>query len=503
MYEINPDFNSFRRNYLKRKNQLFWKVFKSDLDTPVSAYLKLCENSNKKNCFLLESVQDGSYRGRYSIIGMLPDIVWKSIQNQVFLKKVYKKNNYIKVNKKPLLSLKELIDNSKVEFPNFLPPMSTALIGYLGYETIEQFEEIPERKSSDFKLPDGFFIRPTIMAIFDNLKNQLIITTPSWYEENLNLKIEYSKKIKLINTIREILENPVKKIKRKNYTNKIKPKSNISKDKFLNIINIAKEHIYKGDIFQVVLSQRFKAKFTPPPFELYRSLRSLNPSPFLFFLNFEDEEFGNFSLVGSSPEILIKLEKNKVTVRPIAGTRPRGKNKNEDEKNRDDLLADPKELSEHLMLLDLGRNDVGRVSKIGTVKVTEKMLVEYYSHVMHIVSNVEGEIKSKKNILNTLMSGFPAGTVSGAPKIRAMEIINSLEPTSRGIYAGCVGYFSGNGDMETCIVLRTAILQEQNMYVQAGAGIVADSNPEKEYQETINKAKALFMAAEKALEKEK
>tara|TARA_B100001989_G_C24538535_1_gene466052 strand:+ start:782 stop:2293 length:1512 start_codon:yes stop_codon:yes gene_type:complete len=502
MYEANPGFNLFKQNYLKRKNQLFWRVFKSDLDTPVSAYLKLCQNTNKKNCFLLESVQDGSFRGRYSIIGMLPDLVWKSVQNETFLKEACKNKEYIKVKKTPLASLKLIIEKSKVDFPDFLPPMSTALIGYLGYETIEQFEKIPKRKLSDLKLPDGFFIRPTIMAIFDNLKNQLTITSPFWYEKNLNLKKEYSKKLELIDSIRKSLMIPFKNIKSTYSVNKINPKSNITKNKFLNIVKQAKEHIYKGDIFQVVLSQRFKTRFNPPPFELYRSLRSLNPSPFLFFLNFEDKEFGNFSLVGSSPEILVKLEKNKVTVRPIAGTRPRGKDKNEDEKNKKDLLADPKELSEHLMLLDLGRNDVGRVSKTGTVKVTEKMLVEYYSHVMHIVSNVEGTIKSKKNILNTLMSGFPAGTVSGAPKIRAMEIINDLETSSRGIYAGCVGYFSGNGDMETCIVLRTAILKNKTMYVQAGAGIVADSNPEKEYQETINKAKALFKAAEDAMEKE-
>ena len=273
-----------------------------------------------------------------------------------------------------------------------------------------------------------------------------------------------------------------------------------STEKEKNRVHLAKEHIFNGDIFQVVLSQRFKAKFNLPPFELYRSLRSLNPSPFLFYLNFHDNEYGNFSLVGSSPEILVKLEGNQVTIRPIAGTRPRGKNNKEDEEYKQDLLSDPKELSEHLMLLDLGRNDVGRVSKPGTVKVTEKMLVELYSHVMHIVSNVQGKVKSKNSILNILMSGFPAGTVSGAPKIRAMEIINQLEPSSRGIYAGCVGYFSGNGDMETCIVLRTAIVKNKNMYVQAGAGIVADSKASKEYDETVNKAKALFKAAEDAME---
>ena len=500
MYEIKPEFDSFKKNFDLKKNQLFWKIFKSDLDTPVSAYLKLCQNNNLKNSILLESVQDGSYRGRYCVIGMLPDLIWKSIENQVFIKQLSKGNNFLKSTTKPLESLKSIIKESKVNFPKFLPPMSSALIGYLGYETIEQFETLPKRKLNELNLPDGFFIRPTVMAIFDNLENILIITTPSWYKKDLNLKKEYKQKIDLIEKIRANLNKPIKVLKTKLKKTKINPKSNISKNRFIEMVNKAKEHIYNGDIFQVVLSQRFKAEFKLPPFELYRSLRSLNPSPFLFYLNFQDNEHGDFSLIGSSPEILVKLENGEITIRPIAGTRPRGKSKKEDEKNKKELLADPKELSEHLMLLDLGRNDVGRVSKPGSVIVTDKMLVEFYSHVMHIVSNVQGKVKSKNNILNILMSGFPAGTVSGAPKIRAMEIINKLEPVSRGIYAGCVGYFSGNGDMETCIVLRTAILKKQHMYVQAGAGIVADSKPEKEYEETENKAKALFKAAENAME---
>ncbi len=499
MDEISPNFNNFKKNFKQKKNQLFWKVFKSDLDTPVSAYLKLCQNKNLKNTFLLESVQDGSYRGRYSVIGMLPDLIWKNVKNQVYVKEIEKSKVFTKSYLKPLQSLRNLIKISKIDFPEYLPPMSSALFGYLGYELIDQYENLPERKSNDLKLPDGFFIRPTIMAIFDSLKNKLIVTSPSWYKNDLNLKKEYKKKNDLIEKIRASLEEPIKiRDKKAKYKN-IKPKSNLSKSKFVQMVKLAKEYIFNGDIFQVVLSQRFQTEFSLSHFELYRSLRSLNPSPFLFFLNFYDNEHGNFSLVGSSPEILVKLQKGKVTVRPIAGTRPRGKNRKEDEKFKKELLNDPKELSEHLMLLDLGRNDVGRISKPGTVKVTEQMIVELYSHVMHIVSNVEGKVKSN-NILNILMSGFPAGTVSGAPKIRAMEIINKLEPCCRGIYAGCVGYFSGNGDMETCIVLRTAILKNQEMYVQAGAGIVADSNPYKEYEETINKAKALFKAAENAME---
>ena len=273
--------------------------------------------------------------------------------------------------------------------------------------------------------------------------------------------------------------------------NSPKPKSNTTKSQYFTMVKKAKKYIRDGDIFQVVPSQRFSIPFTKPPFNLYRSLRRLNPSPFLFFMN-----FGNFSIVGSSPEILVRLKDNQVTIRPIAGTRKRGSNKSEDRKLSEELLKDPKEISEHLMLLDLGRNDIGRVSKIGTVKVTHQMVVEYYSHVMHIVSNVVGQLKTKLKALDALIGGFPAGTVSGAPKIRAMEIIEELENSQRGVYAGAIGYFSCNGEMDTCIALRTAVIKNKTMYVQAGGGIVADSDPKKEYEETRNKAKALLFAAE-------
>ena len=310
------------------------------------------------------------------------------------------------------------------------------------------------------------------------------------YEKDYEFIVNYLKK--LIN----IINSPLKYKRKKTIDKFVKPKSNIKKNTFLKMVKKAKKYIYEGDIFQVVLSQRFKTKFLLSPFELYRALRSLNPSPFLFYFNLEESLKEKFSIIGSSPEILVKLQDKQITIRPIAGTRKRGKNLNEDLKLKKDLLSDPKEISEHLMLLDLGRNDVGKMAKVGSVKVTEKMKVELYSHVMHIVSNVVGMAKSTKNLVEILMSGFPAGTVSGAPKIRAMEIINELEPDSREIYAGCVGYFSANGDMETCITLRTAIVKNNEMYVQAGAGIVADSVPEKEYLETINKSAALFKAAE-------
>ncbi len=495
---IQPSKKEYLEYIKKKKNVLVWKKINSDLDTPVSAYLKLCKD--KSNSFLLESVQDGTHRGRYSVIGMSPDKIWMCEKGIAFLNNG---KSIQEMKEPPLISLKKLINESRIEFPKILPPMSAGLVGYLSYETIEQYEKLPPRKKSNLNLPDGFFIRPTVMAIFDSIKNEVIISSPIWYTKKINKNKSFKNASILINECIEKL-NTSYRITNNNSLRNNKftlPKSNLSKSKFVDMVKKAKELIFSGEIFQVVLSQRFNAKYTLPPFELYRSLRSLNPSPFLFFLDLEDLKNRKVSLIGSSPEILVKLDKNQVTIRPIAGTRPRGKDLAHDLKLKKDLLKDPKELAEHLMLLDLGRNDVGKVSKVGSVKVTEKMKVEFYSHVMHIVSNVIGNAKNKNDIINILMSGFPAGTVSGAPKIRAMEIINELEPEPRGIYAGCVGYFSANGSMETCIVLRTAIIKDKIMHVQAGAGIVADSNPKKEYEETINKAKALFKAAEMSLKR--
>ncbi len=492
---IFPTKNEFLSKFKRKENQILWTTLKSDLDTPVSTYLKLCEK--KTNSFLLESVQDGTYRGRYSIIGFDPDLIWTCKKGIAYKKKLKKKNSkFIKDDKKPLLSLQNLINSSKINLPKHLPPMSAGLIGYLGYETIEQYEKLPKRKKNIINIPDGFFIRPTTLAIFDNIKNEITLISPYWYHNENEFINDYKKISTNLKKLKTLINNPLQYKTKKLIKKFIKPKSNIKKNTFLEMVKKAKKYIYEGDIFQVVLSQRFKAKFLLSPFELYRSLRSLNPSPFLFYMNLEETIQESFSIIGSSPEILVKLKNNEITIRPIAGTRKRGKDHKEDIKLKKDLLSDPKEISEHLMLLDLGRNDVGKMSKVDSIKVTEKMNVELYSHVMHIVSNVVGIAKSTKNIVEILMSGFPAGTVSGAPKIRAMEIINELEPDARGVYAGCVGYFSANGDMETCIALRTAIVKNKEMYVQAGAGIVADSVPEKEYVETLNKSAALFKAAE-------
>ena len=492
---IYPKKSDFLKRTKKQNNQLLWTTLKSDLDTPVSTYLKLC--NKKTNSFLLESVQDGTYRGRYSIIGFDPDIIWKC-KNGIAYKKIIQKNigKFIKETHKPLISLQDLINSSKIKLPSHLPPMSAGLIGYLGYETIELYEKLPPRKRNSINVPDGLFIRPKTLAIFDDIKNEITLINPYWYQNNQNYEKDYEFIVNYLKKLINIINSPLKYKRKKPIDKFVKPKSNIKKNTFLKMVKKAKKYIYEGDIFQVVLSQRFKTKFLLSPFELYRSLRSLNPSPFLFYFNLEESLKEKFSIIGSSPEILVKLKDKQITIRPIAGTRKRGKDLNEDLKLKKDLLSDPKEISEHLMLLDLGRNDVGKMAKVGSVKVTEKMKVELYSHVMHIVSNVVGMAKSTKNLVEILMSGFPAGTVSGAPKIRAMEIINELEPDSREIYAGCVGYFSANGDMETCITLRTAIVKNNEMYVQAGAGIVADSVPEKEYLETINKSAALFKAAE-------
>ena len=382
--------------------------------------------------------------------------------------------------------------------PEFLPPMAAGLVGYLGFDTIRLSENIINKNPSKLKLPDGIFIRPTIMLIFDSVKDNITLVTPIFLKNknNKNIKILYEEGcnriidiVKLLNN--NIANNPINNNKLKHIT---KIKSNYTKREYIKKINEAKKYITAGDIFQVVPSQRFEIPFDLPAFNLYRALRRLNPSPFLYYLNFD-----NFSVVGSSPEILVRVRNDIVTIRPIAGTRPRGNTKEQDAELANDLLNDKKEIAEHVMLLDLARNDVGRVSKTNSLKVTEKMIIEKYSHVMHIVSNVKGKINSQYDYLDALLAGFPAGTVSGAPKIRAIEIIDELETEKREVYGGCVGYFSSNGDLDTCITLRTALLMKKKMYVQAGGGIVADSIPEREYEETVNKAKALFRAAEEAI----
>ena len=406
-------------------------------------------------------------------------------------KKIYViKNNKKKIVKgSPYTFLKRLIENFNFPLPKKLPPISSLLVGYFSYDIIRYIEKVPDRCADDLKIPDIRLMRPKTIIIHDNLLKKIYFIINCFADEKISdYEKYYFKQIQNLYFLKNLAFNYVyRNISKKINKEKINVKSNISKNQFKRIILKAKEYIKKGDIFQVVLSQRFESKLTKSPLEIYKKLRINNPSPFMFFFNFND-----FQIIGSSPEILVRLRNNKITIRPIAGTRPRGNNARRDKFYEKELLNDKKELSEHLMLLDLGRNDVGKVSKIKTVKVTEKFKIEKYSHVMHIVSNVEGNFNKKYSLLDTMLAGFPAGTVTGAPKIRAMQIIDELEKSKRKMYAGSIGYFSANKNFDTCIALRTALIKNNRFYIQSGAGIVADSVPEKEYLETVNKAKALI-----------
>ena len=493
-----PDLKTFKKIINKEKSHVIWTSLVADLDTPVSAMIRVGENSPYS--FLLESVEGGDTKGRYSILGLEPDLIWRSYGNKAEINHNPEDSleNFLPDDKETLVSLRNLMKISKIKIPKNLPPMSSGLVGYLGFDNIKLIEKIPSNNPASLNLPDGIFIRPKIMIIFDAVEDTMTIITPVYMENSHDETYEeiYNKSCKNIKNIINLLKQPIenKQFNNMKNSNKNTITSNYTKDEYLKIINKAKDYIIAGDVFQVVPSQRFEMPFTLPPFNLYRSLRRLNPSPFLYYLN-----FNNFSVIGSSPEILVRVRDNKVIIRPIAGTRPRGKNIEEDNLFAKELLNDEKEIAEHRMLLDLARNDVAKVSISGSLNVTEKMIIERYSHVMHIVSNVEGDKLHNIDYLEALLSGFPAGTVSGAPKIRAIEIIDELEKDKREVYGGCVGYFSSDGAMDTCITLRTAIIKDNMMYVQAGGGIVADSIPENEYQETVNKAKALFKAADEAL----
>ena len=397
----------------------------------------------------------------------------------------------------PLQALRSLLAESRIDLPAELPPMAAGLFGYLGYDMVRLIERLPDENPDMLGIPDAILMRPTIIAVFDGIQNQITLVTPVWPAAGMDADSAYDLALeRLGDAISDLERNLPYRREAANVTRSLpEPVSNTTREEYHAIVERAKEYIRAGDIFQVVPSHRLSVPFELPPFSLYRALRRLNPSPFLLYLDFGD----GLSIVGSSPEILVRLRDGKVTIRPIAGTRKRGATPEEDKALAADLLSDPKELSEHLMLLDLGRNDVGRVAQIGSVTVTERMVIEYYSHVMHIVSNVEGTIDPQHDALDALFAGFPAGTVSGAPKVRAMEIIDELEKARRGVYGGCVGYFGANGAMDTCIALRTAVLKDGVMHVQAGGGVVADSDPEAEYQETVNKSRALIRAAEEAV----
>ena len=491
-----PEFESFSAAYAAGRPQLVWRPLVADLETPVSAMLKLADG--RRNSFLLESVEGGRVRGRYSLIGIKPDLIWRCRggRAEVNRRARTEPDAFGACTEEPLAALRSIIAESRIDIPPELPPMASGLFGYLGYDMVRLMERLPEAPPDVLGVPDAVLLRPTVVAIFDNIEDLVTIVTPVWPSSGVAADAAYDQARRRLADIIEDLASslPYRREPAAAHDVTAVPTSNMSHNEFVAAVERAKRYIRDGDIFQVVPSQRFAVPFRLPPFALYRALRRLNPSPFLFFL-----DFGDFALVGSSPEILVRVRDGVVTIRPLAGTRPRGVDDAEDAALAADLLADPKELAEHLMLLDLGRNDVGRVARIGTVRVTEKMVIERYSHVMHIVSNVEGMLDERNDALDALIGGFPAGTISGAPKVRAMEIIDELEPERRGVYGGAVGYFAGDGNMDTCIALRTALVKAGTMYVQAGAGIVADSDPESEYQETRSKAQALIRAAEEAV----
>jgi len=494
-----PSFETFTSSYESGKPLLVSTKLVADLETPVSAFLKLSAG-RKGNVFLLESVEGGAARGRYSMIGLDPDIIWRANGDRAEInrKALTDVHAFETCPGKPLDALRTLIAESAVpELENAaLPPMAAGVFGYLGYDMVRQMERLAPAKPDPIGVPEAVMIRPTLMVVFDSVKDELTIVTPVRPQAGVNARAAYESAQARLDNVVGVLESPLNHVPPQADPRMVakEPVSNTSESRFLEMVAKAKDYIRAGDIFQVVLSQRFTSPFELPAFSLYRALRRVNPAPFLCYL-----DFGGFQIVCSSPEILVRVRDGKVTIRPIAGTRWRGQTQAEDEALAAELLADPKERAEHLMLLDLGRNDVGRVSEIGSVEVTEKFFIERYSHVMHIVSNVDGKLSKKHDDIDALSAGFPAGTVSGAPKVRAMEIIDELETDKRGIYAGCIGYFGASGEMDTCIVLRTAVIKDGKMHAQAGAGIVYDSDPASEHRECVNKAKALFRAAEEAV----
>jgi anthranilate synthase component 1 len=490
-----PSFNDFAKAYEAGENQVVYTRLAADLDTPVSLMLKL--TGAQKDAFVLESVTGGEIRGRYSIIGMKPDLIWRSEGETASLNRMarYDSDAFVPMEQAPLDALRALIAESHIDLPADLPQAAAGLFGYLGYDMIRHVEHLPDVNPDVLGVPDAIMLRPSVVAVLDGVKGEVTVVSPAWVSDGQSARAAYAQAgERVMDAVRD-LERPMPAATRDlgDAQDAPAPVSNFTHEGYLSAVDKAKEYIKAGDIFQVVPSQRWCQEFKQPPFALYRSLRRTNPSPFMFYFN-----FGGFQVVGASPEILVRVFGNELTIRPIAGTRKRGATPEEDNALEADLLADEKELAEHLMLLDLGRNDVGKVAKIGTVRPTEEFIVERYSHVMHIVSNVVGELHEDEDALSAFFAGMPAGTVSGAPKVRAMEIIDELEPEKRGIYGGGCGYFSAGGDMDMCIALRTAVVKDEKLYIQAGGGVVYDSDPEAEYMETVHKSGAIRKAAEDA-----
>ncbi|MFY0623476.1 MAG: anthranilate synthase component I [Pelagimonas sp.] len=491
MSNLTPSFDEFASRYDAGENQVVYSRLAADLDTPVSLMLKL--TGAARDSFMLESVTGGEVRGRYSIIGMKPDLIWQchGTESRINRQARFDPDSFTTQDGDPLANLRVLLAESRIDLPEDLPQAAAGLFGYLGYDMIRLVEHLPNVNPDPLGLPDACMMRPSVVAVLDGVKGEVTVVSPAWVQDGVSARAAYAQAAERVMDAVRDLERALPQARTLGDAAELgTPVSNFTHDGYKAAVEKAKDYIRAGDIFQVVPAQRWTQDFPLPPFALYRSLRRTNPSPFMFHFN-----FGGFQVIGASPEILVRVFGNEVTIRPIAGTRPRGATPEEDNALEADLLADRKELAEHLMLLDLGRNDVGRVAKIGTVRPTEEFIIERYSHVMHIVSNVVGELHEDQDALSAFFAGMPAGTVSGAPKVRAMEIIDELEPEKRGVYGGGVGYFSAGGDMDMCIALRTAIVKDEKLYIQAGGGVVYDSDPEAEYQETVHKSNAIRRAA--------
>ncbi len=483
-----------REALARGESALVWRRQIADTDTPISAALKLFEPD--RGDYLLESVEGGAVRGRYSLIGLAPDLVFRAQGRSAEINRTWAtdRSAFEAQDADAISALRDLVAECRAAMDSALPAALACLVGYFGYETVGLVEKLPRPAPNPIDLPDMLFVRPTVILIFDRLADALYLVAPVWKGSFTDADRAIADALERIDATAARLAAPLPELPAPAEVADIAVAPVLEPGRYAQMVDHAKDYIVAGDIFQVVLAQRFTSPFTLPPIALYRALRRINPSPFLYYL-----DLPGFALIGSSPEILVRARDGEVTIRPIAGTRPRGKSAVEDAANRESLLADPKERAEHLMLLDLGRNDVGRVAAAGSVTVTDSYTVEFYSHVMHIVSNVVGRIAPGKDALDALFAGFPAGTVSGAPKVRACEIIAELEPETRGAYAGGVGYFGPDGNMDSCIVLRTAVLKDGVMHIQAGAGIVADSNADYEQRECEAKSGALLAAAREAV----
>jgi anthranilate synthase component 1 len=487
-----PDLKEFKKKAKTGNLIPVYKEILADLETPLSAFLKL----KGRTCFLLESVEGGEKWARYSFIGSNPSMIIESSGNDITITRG-KKRKKVKAKNDPMEIISEELKKYRPVITTGLPRFFGGFVGYIGYDTVRHFEDLPDKGRSGLGLPDIYLMLTDTLVVFDNLTHRIKVISNAHVEDNPDAAYKKAR----IN-----IEAIVKKLKartaaprhsgstvRKGAQKTGEFSSNFSKNGFMKAVEKTKKYIRAGDVIQTVISQNFQRDTDVPPINAYRALRVINPSPYMYYI-----ETGKSIIAGASPEILVRVEGETIEVRPIAGTRRRGRSTEEDKFMEEELKADPKEIAEHIMLVDLGRNDAGRVAETGSVKLTELMIVERYSHVMHLVSNVVGKLKKGLDAFDVLRASFPAGTVSGAPKIRAMEIIEELEPTKRGPYAGSIGYFDFSGNMDMCITIRTIIFKDRKAYIQAGAGIVADSDPEKEYKETVNKAKGMFKAIEMA-----